>query len=57
MFYTENSVGSIVGAGIGGAVFGAAVTVLVFVCGCQRRERLQKRYIVLVCFNSPEPQP
>lgn len=42
MFYTENSVGSIVGAGIGGAVFGAAVTVLVFVCGCQRRERLQK---------------
>ncbi|XP_055999459.1 uncharacterized protein LOC125655315 isoform X2 [Ostrea edulis] len=49
----ENSVGSIVGAGIGGAVFGAAVTVLVFVCGCQRRERLQKREALSQAVGNP----
>ncbi|XP_055999460.1 uncharacterized protein LOC125655315 isoform X3 [Ostrea edulis] len=50
---SENSVGSIVGAGIGGAVFGAAVTVLVFVCGCQRRERLQKREALSQAVGNP----
>ncbi|XP_055999462.1 uncharacterized protein LOC125655325 [Ostrea edulis] len=49
----EHSVGYIVGAGIGGTVFGAAVTVLIFVCGCQRRERLQQRQALSQAVGNP----